>query len=486
MLNNSVQLRISEFSKLYDLIISKKHLLRKIKENIDFSFVNPMLKESYCENFGRPAKEPEMMFKMLFLKKLYDLSDEVLIENIKVNMAYKYFLNLMPEDDAVDSSLLTKFRKTRITEDILEEMLSETVHQAITKGLINSKSIIVDSTHSKSRAKCETPTQILRRYTKVLRKEIYKTQFEASALFPEKPGITSELCEEIEYSKELVKNVKSSVNFNGTENTKKLLKRVEQLLKKDNLAEIQSAADEDAKTGHKSKDDSFYGYKTHIAMTEDRIITAIKVTPGESSDGIQLPELVTKTKNNGITIKEIIGDAAYSSKDNLENAEKQEITVISKLNKIISNGTGNGKKGFIYNKDANTYQCRAGYLAKSHHLTKKKNCSSTMKYYFDIQNCKRCTQKKGCYKKDAKSNSYTITIKNNTHKKQQKLQETEYFKQRAKQRYMIEAKNAELKQAHGLKNSDSVGLLAMQIQSYFTVFAVNIKRIMKLQDIKSM
>jgi len=54
------------------------------------------------------------MFKILFLKKLYDLSDEVLIESIKVNMAYKYFLELTPEEDTVDSSLLTKFRKTRI------------------------------------------------------------------------------------------------------------------------------------------------------------------------------------------------------------------------------------------------------------------------------------------------------------------------------------------------------------------------------------
>ena len=54
-------------------IVPKEHLLRKIKENIDFSFVNPMLKESYCEHYGRPAKEPEMMFKLLFLKKMYDL-----------------------------------------------------------------------------------------------------------------------------------------------------------------------------------------------------------------------------------------------------------------------------------------------------------------------------------------------------------------------------------------------------------------------------
>ena len=80
-----------------------------------------MLKESYCEHFGRPAEEPEKMFKLMFLKKLYDLSDESLIQNTRVNMAYKYFLNMTPEEEPVDSSLLTKFRKTRITEDILPE-----------------------------------------------------------------------------------------------------------------------------------------------------------------------------------------------------------------------------------------------------------------------------------------------------------------------------------------------------------------------------
>ena len=58
MLKSYEQQRISEYTKLYDLIVGKEHLLRKIKDNIDFSFVNPMLKKSYCEHFGRPAKEP--------------------------------------------------------------------------------------------------------------------------------------------------------------------------------------------------------------------------------------------------------------------------------------------------------------------------------------------------------------------------------------------------------------------------------------------
>ena len=66
MLRSYEQQRMSEYTKLYDLIVGKEHLLRKIKDDIDFSFVNPMLKKSYCEHFGRPAKEPEMMFKQEF------------------------------------------------------------------------------------------------------------------------------------------------------------------------------------------------------------------------------------------------------------------------------------------------------------------------------------------------------------------------------------------------------------------------------------
>jgi transposase len=138
MLRDEVQTKLSLYRELYKIIVPKDHLLRKIKDNIDFCFVNPMLKESYCEHYGRPAKEPEMMFKLQFLKKLYDLSDEALIQNATVNMAYKYFLDLDPEDGIIDSSLLTKFRKTWITEDILEEMLKETIRQAIDKGLIKS------------------------------------------------------------------------------------------------------------------------------------------------------------------------------------------------------------------------------------------------------------------------------------------------------------------------------------------------------------
>jgi IS5 family transposase len=487
MLRQNEQLRFSEYKSLYDIVVEKDNLLRKIKENIDFSFVNPMLKDSYCEKFGRPAKEPEMMFKSLFLKKIYDLSDESLRQNIGVNMAYKFFLDMNPEDEVFDSSLLTKFRKTHITEENLEEMLAETVRQAIEKGLINSRAIIVDATHSKSSTKHETPTQILRRFTKELRKEIYRNEFELSGKFPEKPLETADLNDEIEYSKKLVEATKTAVNKSGSDKTKKLLQKVAGLLENDKIKEIQSAVDEDAKVGHKGESNSFFGYKTHIAMTEERIITGLEVTTGEAPDGRYLQPLIEQSQENGIIIEEVLGDTAYSGKNNLEYAKESNIKLIAKLNPIISNGSGKQKDGFVYNKDADTFQCKAGFLAERKAVTGKKSQTrnQVLTYYYDVDKCKNCALKDGCYKKGAKSNTYSVSIKSDAHKEQQAFQESEYFKKRAKERYKIEAKNAELKGAHGLETADSVGIISMRLQSYFTAFVANVKRIVSLSEVKT-
>ena len=101
------QITISEHISLYDKIISKGHFLRKLKENLDFSFVNKLVKKEYSETYGRPAKEPEMMYKLLFLQTKDLLSDREVIERAKTDMAYKYFLDLNPEDEVPSYSLLS-------------------------------------------------------------------------------------------------------------------------------------------------------------------------------------------------------------------------------------------------------------------------------------------------------------------------------------------------------------------------------------------
>ena len=58
--------QLNFLSLLYNKI-PKNHILKKINSAISLSFINDLLKDSYCSNFGRPAKEPEMMMRILIL-----------------------------------------------------------------------------------------------------------------------------------------------------------------------------------------------------------------------------------------------------------------------------------------------------------------------------------------------------------------------------------------------------------------------------------
>jgi len=82
------------------------------------------------------------------------------------------------------------------------------------------------------------------------------------------------------------------------------------------------------------------------------------------------------------------------------------ISSIFKLNPVISNGTGQAAKGFIYNKDAGTFQCPVGNLSVKKVVTGKKNNTNKnqlLTYYFDIEKCKTCPCKESCYKNGAKN-----------------------------------------------------------------------------------
>ena len=85
-------------------------------------------------------------------------------------------------------------------------------------------------------------------------------------------------------------------------------------------------------------------------------------------------------------------------------------------------------------------------------------------YYFDIEKCKYCPNKAGCYKDGSKSKSYFIIIKSNEHAEQTKFQENDYFREKSKERYKIEAKNSELKHRDGYDVASSSGLIGMKMQ----------------------
>ncbi len=99
---------------MIDNLVPKNHLLRKIKEHIDFSFINDLCRDYYCKDNGRPAVEPEILFKMLFIGYLYGIrSERRLMEEIEVNTAYRWFLDFKLTDKIPDASVIWQNRRRR-------------------------------------------------------------------------------------------------------------------------------------------------------------------------------------------------------------------------------------------------------------------------------------------------------------------------------------------------------------------------------------
>ncbi len=143
-------------NSIYSIIYNKiptNHILKKIDSVVDFGFVNELLRKCYSEKFGRPAKEPEMMVKLLLLQYLYNLSDREVIAEATVNIAYMWFLGINPEEDLPHPSLLTKFRKEKLKDEKIDSIMDEVIKQCIKNGIIKSSSVSIDSTHIETNTK---------------------------------------------------------------------------------------------------------------------------------------------------------------------------------------------------------------------------------------------------------------------------------------------------------------------------------------------
>lgn len=481
MLAPQERLAFSDYSSLYDLIIPQDNLLRRINSLIDFSFVYDELVSKYCSDNGRIAQSPIRMFKYLLLKTIYDLSDVDVVERSRYDMSFKYFLGMVPEDDVIDASSLCKFRKLRLKDmDLLDLLINKTVTLAIEKGIIKSTSVIVDATHTGSRANPHSPIDILKLRSKQLRKSLYEVDENIKDILPGKN--TDDILEhELTYAQTLIDTLKNQETYACIPKVREKLNLLKETL--DDICDHYTVSeDEDARIGHKSEDSSFFGYKTHIGMTEERIITAAVITSGEKGDGPQLSALVEQSRKNGIDVQTVIGDSAYSGKDNLEKARDEHLELVAKLNPNISQGFRKEEDKFDYNKDAGMFVCPAGHMAirKAKQGKKKGAWNQTYTYYFDVQKCKCCSKREGCYKTGAKSKTYSVPIKTDEQLQQIEFQQTERFKEKAAKRYKIEAKNAELKQVYGYDRAQSYGLSCMNLQGAMTIFAANLKRILKL------
>jgi hypothetical protein len=103
------------------------------------------------------------MFKYFLLKTIYTVSYVYALKRSCYDMSFKYFWDMNPEDDVINSSSSTKFRKLCLKDTyLLNLLINKTVITAIEKRIIHSKSIIVDATHTLSSSNPSSAIKVLR------------------------------------------------------------------------------------------------------------------------------------------------------------------------------------------------------------------------------------------------------------------------------------------------------------------------------------
>jgi transposase len=485
-------------SYLYDRIVPIDHLLRKINQVVDFSFVRQILNDRYNPDIGRPAEDPEFMLRLCLLQYIYGDSDRQVVENARLNLAYKYFLGLAVDAEVADYTSVSYFRIQRLGEEKFQSVLEQIVRQCIDKGLVKGKRQIIDSTPVIANISLSSLTGLVRK----CRENVLKTIAKQDTKLAEKLGLKElenaapvkfasaeeGLQQEIAAAGKLLDNVTAELRvpqINPTEELQKDLGLLEKAVAdreehaKDKLL---SLVDPDARTGMKTNN-KWAGYKAHLIMEEKTgIITGVETTPANTTDGSQLKPLLKEQADvYSLRPQELTADKAYDWGENLESlANNRTIANIALSRVNHRNGAGYFTiDDFLYDPENVKLMCPAGHISTSCYSEILYNNKSGYAFQFKPSLCNTCPLKAKCIKNNKGRRVY-ISYYEPYFRLARERMATEEGKEAYGNRYKIEQKVADLTRYCGLRRCRYRGIDRAGIHTLLATTVCNIKRMVKL------
>ena len=134
-------------------LIPQDHFLRKLDAAISFDFVYEIVSPLYSAQ-GRPSIDPVILVKMLLLGYLYGIdSERKLAEEVRYNIAYRWYLGLDLDDPTPDHSTFSQNRRRRFKgREVFRQIFDRIVAKCWEAGLVKGESVVMDSTHIKANA----------------------------------------------------------------------------------------------------------------------------------------------------------------------------------------------------------------------------------------------------------------------------------------------------------------------------------------------
>lgn len=496
----------TEFDReIFDATIHDDHYLRRVKSLVDFERFRPLLTSCYSITLGRPAIEPLVLLKLEFLQFQYDLSDRAVIEQARVNLAYRFFLDLGLRSDLPDPSLLSHFRK-RVGVEVHQQIFQDLVAQARELGLVKDRLRLKDATHilanialpSTIRLVAQTRTELLEAARALAPDRVALEEAEAARVrtstadLPDPERLlhrVNHLRRIVAWVEGLLKDVEppaSAADLHGLRLRQALDLAHKVLHDRDHPKapdKLISVEDPEARNGWHHQ--WFAGYLLDVAMDADsELITALDVLPpsgDEAANATALIEQEETAQGNDVAAMSI--DSVGFRGDLL-----QEWTDPQGLNlevivppKEPAASPAFTPEAFTLNAAGDELSCPAGQTTSR----RSRNTNDTgWKYRFAPKQCAGCPLREKCLEKPKTTKSRHV-IKNDydaTYRAAKEKAKTERYKEVRRQHPRIERKLGEMARWHDARHARYRGRAKVLIQMLVTGLVVNVKRFVKLVD----
>ena len=132
MLHKNDENRVNQIQMVsLEQLVPKDHILRKIDDTIDFSFIYNLVEDKYSSDTGRPSIDPVILIKIPIIQYMFGIkSMRQTIREIEVNVAYRWFLGYdfydkIPHFTTYGQNYKRRFKDTDIFEKIFVNILSQ-------------------------------------------------------------------------------------------------------------------------------------------------------------------------------------------------------------------------------------------------------------------------------------------------------------------------------------------------------------------------
>jgi transposase len=423
-------------------LVPSDHLLRRIDAFIDFEFIRDKVKHLYCIDNGRPATDPVVLFKLLFIGYLYGIrSERQLVKEVEVNVAYRWFLGFSLTDKIPDASTISQNRRRRfVGTPIYQEIFDNIVEQAQEAGMVTGRVLYTDSTHLKASAN--------------------KNRFDVK---------------EVEVAPQAyLETLDAAVDEDRKVHGKKPLKAKDEVPKSKSTKV--SRTDKDAGYMVREGKPKGFFYLDHRTVDGAHgIITDTHATPGNVHDSRPYLERLDRQRRRfGFDVDAVGLDAGYNSAAICHGLEQRDIYGVIGYRRPTHKKEYFYKRDYVYDAEADVYICPAEQRI-TYNTTNRKGYRE---YKSDPTRCKNCPLLMQCTRSAGHQKVLTRHVWEDARERIDAHRKTDAgWKIYARRKETVERSFADGKQLHGHRYARLRGLPKVQEQCLLSAACQNMKKI---------